>query len=125
MKINSEAIFETRPWVVYGEGPSQLPRSNLNDLKTPMTSRDIRFTTKGDVLYALVLGWPSDRTVMIRFLATPAGQVASINLLGSGGKLDWRQTDAGLVVTLPTEKPCDHAVVFKITGANLKPAPEV
>jgi len=61
---------------------------------------------------------------MIRSLATPAGQVASINLLGSGGKLDWRQTDAGLVVTLPTEKPCAHAVVFKITGANLKPAPE-
>lgn len=126
MKINSEAIFETRPWRIYGEGPSQLPRGhtydlNLNDIKTPMTSRDVRFTTKGDVLYAIVCGWPGDRKVTIRSLATPGGQLAAISLLGYSGNLEWQQTDDGLVVTLPTEKPCDHAVVLKINGANLKP----
>ena len=123
MKINSEAIFATRPWLIYGEGPSQLPRSNLNDLKSPMTSKDIRFTTKGDVLYAIVLGWPRDGKSVIRSLARPAGEVATVSLLGHSGKLDWRQTAGGLVVELPAEKPCDHAIVFKITGVNLKPAP--
>jgi alpha-L-fucosidase len=126
MKINSEGIFGTRPWGIYGEGPSELPRSNLNDLKSPMTSRDIRFTTKGNVLYAFVLGWPRDHKVTIRSLAKPAGTIVSINLLGCPGKLDWKQTDKALEINLPSKKPCDHAITFKITGTKsekLTPAP--
>ena len=75
------------------------------------------------MLYAIVLGWPRDGKSVIRSLAAPAGEVATVSLLGHRGKLDWRQTARGLVVELPAEKPCDHAVVFKITGVNLKPAP--
>jgi alpha-L-fucosidase len=124
MKVNSEGIFGTRPWGIYGEGPSQLPRSRMNDLKTPMTSRDIRFTTKGDVLYAFVLGWPRDHTVTIRSLAKPAGPIANVSLLGCPDKLDWQQTDESLVIHLPDRKPSDHAVTFKIKGTSaLIPAP--
>ena len=126
MKINGDAIFGTRPWGIYGEGPSELPRSNLNDLKSPMTSRDIRFTTKGNVLYAFVLGWPRDHRVTIRSLAKPAGTIAAINLLGCSETLDWKQTDNALEITLPSKKPCDHAITFKITGTHsgkLTPAP--
>ena len=89
-----------------------------------MTSKDIRFTTRGEVLYAIVLGWPRAGKSVIHCLATPAGHVSTVSLLGHGGILDWRQTDEGLVVNLPAEKPCDHAVVFKITGVNMKPAPK-
>ena len=118
MKINGEAIFATRPWLIYGEGPSQLPRSNLNDLKSPMTSKDIRFTTKGDLLYAIVLGWPRNGKVAVRSLAKPAGQIATINLLGCSGTLEWKQADDALVINLPAGKPCGHAITFKIAAAG-------
>ena len=126
MKINGEAIFDTRPWGIYGEGPSQLPRSNYNDLKNPLTSADIRFSTKGNTLYSFVLGWPRGGTVTIRSLAKPAGAIGSISLLGSTQKLKWQQTDKALVIQLPVEKPCQHAITFKIAAADaqpLKPAP--
>ena len=138
MKINSESIFGTRPWEIYGEGPSELPPRpappkykilggiNRNSLISPMTSRDIRFTTKGKVLYAFALGWPRDRTVTIRSLAKPAGKIVSINLLGSDAKLDWKQTDEALVIHLPKHQPCQHAITFKILSApeeSLRPAP--
>ena len=111
MKINREAIFETRPWVIYGEGPSQLPRSQLNDLKSPMTSKDIRFTIKNTVLYAFVLGLPKE-TIAIKSLAS--GKIASLTLLGSNAKLDWKQTVEALEIQPVAKWPCQHAVVFKI-----------
>ena len=115
MKINSEAILETRPWRIYGEGPSQLPRSHLNDLKSPMTSKDIRFTTKGNMHYALVLGLPRE-TVRIKSLA--GENIASVTLLGSDTKLDWTQVADALDIQPITNWPCQHAVVFAIKLAK-------
>ena len=126
MKINAEAIFETRPWKVYGEGPSQLPRpiSSLppatqklvsRDLKTPMTSKDIRFTKKGDVLYAFALGLPTE-PVQIKALA--GEKIDGITLLGSDAKLDWKQDADALVIQPLKTWPCRHAVVFKIQLAK-------
>ena len=102
---------KTRPWVIYGEGPSQLPRSQLNDLKSPMTSKDIRFTIKNTVLYAFVLGLPKE-TIAIKSLAS--GKIASLTLLGSNAKLDWKQTVEALEIQPVAKWPCQHAVVFKI-----------
>ena len=123
MPVNGEAIFGTRPWKVFGEGPSRVNSGGFNEGKLRYTARDIRFTTSGRTLYALALGWPDDRRFIVRSLATPAGKVRKVSLLGHRGKLAWEQTDAGLVITLPEAKPCDHVFALKIIGNDLKPAP--
>jgi len=119
MKINREAIFETRPWVIYGEGPSQLPRSNLNDLKSPLTSKDFRFTTRGHTLYAIMCGWPAGGQAVIRSLGKDskcsAAEIKELRLLGCQQKLKWTRTGGELQIKLPPQKPGDGAYVFKIT----------
>jgi alpha-L-fucosidase len=124
MPVNGEAIFGTRPWKVYGEGPSKVKKgASFNEGNLKYTAKDIRFTTKGDTLYALALGWPEDGRLVVKSLATPAGKVSSVALLGNAGNLEWKQTDEGLVVTMPAQKPCEHVFALKIAGNDLNPAP--
>jgi len=119
MPVNGEAIFGARPWKVFGKGPSRVNSGGFNEGKLRYTARDIRFTTRGLSLYALARGWPEDRRLIVRSLATPAGKVRKVNLLGHGGKIAWEQTEAGLVVTMPEKKPCDH--VGQSTNQLLRP----
>ena len=94
-QVNSEAIKGTRPWKISGEGPSteakELPSYHLERLKFDHT--DIRFTTKGDVLYAIALGWPSDGKILVKSLAENSanypGQIRRVQLLGSKSELKW------------------------------------
>jgi alpha-L-fucosidase len=123
MPINGEAIFGTRPWLVYGEGPSKAKGGMFNEDNLRYTAQDIRFTTKGGALYALVLGWPDDHRIIIRSLATGSGKTATVNLLGHAGPLDSKQTHEGLIVTMPEQKPCEHVFALKIEGSDLKPMP--
>jgi len=125
MPVNGEAIFGTRPWKAFGEGPARVKSGGFNEGKLRYTAKDIRFTAQGKTLYALALGWPTDRQIIIRSLAVPAGKITKVSLLGYRGKLSWEQTDAGLVVAMPEKKPCDHVFALKIAGADLKPAPVV
>jgi alpha-L-fucosidase len=76
--------------------------------------RDIRFTVKDDVLYAICLGWP-DGPVNIESLKSlyPA-EIEHIQMLGVDQPLAWSHSQAGLTITPPAEKPCEHAFVFKI-----------
>jgi len=119
--VNAEAIHGTRPWLTAGEGPTKVAGGQFNESYV-FTARDIRFTTKGDAIYALVLGWPDDRKITVKSLAIPAGKVSNVMLLGYNGKLDWVQTDKSLVVTMPSRKPCEHVFVLKVAGHDLKPA---
>jgi alpha-L-fucosidase len=123
---HGEAIFGSRPWLVYGEGPVRAKGGSFKEDYT-YTARDIRFTTKGHTLYALALGWPDDNQIIIRSLARPGGeninQIKNIRLLGYRGQLTWNQTPDALVVKLPAQKISDLTVGLKITGADLKPAP--
>ena len=127
MAVNGEAIYSTRPWKVFGEGPgtdASSAQGGFNESKRKdLTARDVRFTTKGETLYAFVMGWP-EKEAVIAPLSTnskyAAGKIAHIELLGHRGKLQWRQDETGLKVQLPPEKPCDHAIVFKITGLEQK-----
>ena len=124
MPINGEAIFGTRPWPVYGEGPSKVKKgANFNEGSLKYTARDIRFTTKGDALYALALGWPGDGKIVVQSLAKAAGRISDVALLGCKDKLVWSQTDEGLVVTMPKQKPCEHVFALKVAGVNIRPAP--
>jgi hypothetical protein len=125
--VNGEAIYGTRPWKVFGEGPTKLGKGRhggLNDTGNYKPS-DIRFTTKGGLLYAIALGSPENGVLVVRSLPVSAGKIAEVALLGHSGKLDWRQTDEGLLVKMPAQKPCDLAYALKITAAELNPAPVV
>jgi len=123
MPTGGEAIFGTRPWKVFGEGPSRIKGGMFNEGALRYTARDIRFTTKGPTLYAIALGWPEDGKLLVRSLAKAAGRIDSVTLLGCDGKLAWSQQDDGLAVTLPAKRPCEHAYVLKIVGGELTPAP--
>jgi alpha-L-fucosidase len=113
MPINGEAIFGTRPWTTYGEGPSVLKTGGMNELMEPMTAQDIRFTTKGPILYAFCLGVPTSE-VKITSLVAKADQIKSIELLGSTEKIQWKATPEAVVIQPVAQWPCSHAVVFKI-----------
>jgi len=121
--IHSEAIFGTRPWLVYGESSVKVKGGSFGeDFK--YNAREIRFTTKGATLYAIALGWPEDGRLTVRSLAKPAGEnvnnITGVSLLGYEGKLEWKQSADGLVVTLPAQKVSEYTAVLKITGSDLK-----
>jgi len=123
MQSNKECIFGTRPWKVFGEGPiaQAQPKSaaNFNEAKAkPFTADDIRFTTKGDTVYAILLGQPQ-KDIAIKSLGTSAnlfnGPVAKVTLLGSDQNLNWTQNPDALTIKLPTGDLSTAAVVFKIS----------
>jgi len=122
MTVNSEGIYDTRPWKIFGEGPSAenanpINAQGFNEGKTKYSSKDIRFTTKNGVLYAIVLGWPEDGKIVIKSLSKNnplhPDKVNKVELLGSG-KVKFITGADGLTVTLPARKTNDMAVVLKI-----------
>ena len=119
MPANGEAIFGTRPFTVFGEGaPDVAGSANFNERNTRRyTAEDIRFTAKGDVLYAIALGWPADGKLTIRTLAAGSGhyprEIAQVELLGAGIRPFTREAD-GLVVAMPERKPNDYCFALKI-----------
>jgi alpha-L-fucosidase len=122
--VNGEAIYGTRPWLVFGEGPTQVKGGAFKeDFK--YGAKDIRFTTKGKTLYAIALGWPDDGKVVIKSLAkmddAGVNEIKRVELLGFNGKLKFTQTAEGLTVELPARKLSDLTCSLKITGNNLKP----
>jgi len=121
--INGEAIYGTRPWKIFGETSRKLQGGMFNEGTLSYSAKDIRFTTKGKTLYAITLGWPEDRRLVVRSLAAAAGKITGVRLLGHSGDLPWSQTAEGLVVTLPKNKPCEYAYTLKVIGDNLEPAP--
>jgi alpha-L-fucosidase len=116
LDVNGEAIYGTRAWTKAGEGDMVMSR---------YTPKEIRFTTKGDTLYAIVMAWPTDGQAVITSLATgaaslPGGKIEKVELLGHSGNLDFTQDADGLKVKFPADKPCDFAYALKITGLKLK-----
>lgn len=121
MSVNGESIYGTRPWTVYGEGPTSVTEGYSEKVKEKFTSQDFRFTTKGKILYAICLDWPEcGETVRIRSISAKDAQkaVSGITLLGCRDSLKWSRNDDGLEIVLPDKKPCDHAFVFKIDLDN-------
>jgi alpha-L-fucosidase len=155
LEVNGEAIYSTRPWVKYGEGPvadaaeaamvavrakgnfaGRINGQNQGGAgvggggisRNGYTAKDIRFTTRGDTLYATLMNWPGDTPVTITSLATGQpvqGKVKKVELLGHAGSLKFTQDAEGLKVTFPPEKPCDFVYALKITGLKLPPPASV
>jgi alpha-L-fucosidase len=119
LKVNGEAIYGTRTWRTYGEGPTQVAAGAFHDTETAKyTPEDFRFTTKGGALYAIELGWPSSAEAVIHALASdvPGNQkVESVALLGGNAKIDFQQRPDGLHLKLPPQPPSKYASAFRIT----------
>ena len=116
MAMNGEAIYATRPWKIYGAGPSTQETNadaKFNEKnRKQLTAEDVRFTTKGQTLCAFIMGWP-EKQALIETLGTNAkhvaGRVRNVELLGYQAKLVWTQNESGLTVQLPSEMPGAHA----------------
>ena len=120
LKLNGEAIYGTRPWTVYGEGPTHnVAGASFSEEKDkPYTAQDIRFTTKGKTLYAIMLGWPGKETLVASLPEGKAlwfGRIQRIEMIGVSEPLRWTQDRQGLRVQMPSQRPGDHAYVLKIT----------
>jgi alpha-L-fucosidase len=127
MDVNKEAIFASRPWKTFGEGPASegtaLSSQGFNEGKgKPFTAEDVRYTVSKDgrTLYAIALGWPPG-TALFKSLGTDAKlldrQIAGVTLLGRGN-VSWKQTAAGLEITgIPSAPGSDaaDAAAFKVT----------
>lgn len=128
LSTNGEAIYGTRPWVKFGEGPTQVEARNdrgiVDGMLAAYTGKDIRFTTKGNTLYAIFFDWPGEEAVITSLFNKSfyqgKGKITEITLLGNPGTLSFQQDEAGLKVKMPAEKVGDFAYVLRITGLNLK-----
>jgi alpha-L-fucosidase len=120
LETNGEAIYGTRPWVVSGEGPTEMVAGHMLEHKNfgkDYTGEDIRFTTKGDTFYAIFLEWPGPGRATIKSLkgnCFVGRKIAGVELLGHG-KVEWKHGAYGLHVEMPDAKPCDYSYVLKVT----------
>lgn len=123
MQVNGEAIFETRPWKIYGEGPNSVKAGPFQGASiSKLGSQDIRFTRNkaNTVIYAIALGWPSE-PILVKALGSLAptnpGKIARVELIGTSERVKWRQSPEGLHAEMPKQlRPAvDYAAAFKIT----------
>jgi alpha-L-fucosidase len=118
LNVNGEAIYGTRAWRIYGEGPTKVASGSFHDTDTAhYTPEDFRFTTKGEALYVIGLGWPANAQAVIHALAQATGSehVQSVALLGSDAKLQFEQSGDGLHVRLPAQAPTKYAYALRVT----------
>jgi alpha-L-fucosidase len=127
MKTNAEGVFGSRTWKVYGEGPSTVEAPEAGQFggardvrRKPYTIEDVRFTVKGDALYAYLLAPQPATQAVIRSLSTNSPhtgglKVKAVTILGGGG-LEWSQDEQGLRIKLPEKLPSSEAVGLRISG---------
>jgi alpha-L-fucosidase len=123
MRVNGEAIYGTRPWKVFGEGPTEVKAGMFGEGKVqPFTARDVRFTTKAGELYAILLGWPDNGEAKIVSLAEGSphapGRIEKVSLLGSTASLKFDRNREALTVKLPERAPGEYAFALKISGLS-------
>jgi alpha-L-fucosidase len=123
MQVNGEAIYETRPWNIYGEGPNSVKAGSFQGNSiSKLGPKDIRFTRNkaNNVVYAIVLGWPTE-AISVQSLGysalTRPGKVAKVELLGTNTKVSWSQRADSLRVELPNgyRPEADYAAALKLT----------
>lgn len=124
MQINGEAIYDTTPWIVYGEDSESekqqkvISRKGYEDAEYDATkelTQDIRFTTHNGYLYIIARHW-EDNIVKVNILSKQAYPVSSVQMLGIEHSVNWKQTDEGLSIKLPdgAKKREIKTYVFKV-----------
>lgn len=122
LKLNGEAIYETRPFVVYGEGTTKLKENTFGGVQArgvKFTDSDFRFTTNGDYLYIIQLSAPeAGKKYTIQSLAkgkSGGREIQKVSMLGSKERISWEHTSNGLTFTAAqSAAPFNEAVVYKL-----------
>lgn len=128
LSVNGDAVYGSRPWRVFGEGPTSVSSGHMSEDKNKQfTHEDVRFTTKNNRLYAILMDWPQSGEAIVKTLARDSEsckwKIQNLRLLGHDDDLIWKQTDSSLNIQLPSVKPCDHAFVFEVDfGENSEEA---
>lgn len=113
--VNGEAIYGTRPWKTYGEGPTEVAAGSFVDRQLkPFTPQDVRFTIKGDTLYAVLLDVPTTAVTIKTLAAGVNGAVSGVEMLGSNNPVQWKQTKEGLVIQPARQSTAEYAVAYRI-----------
>ena len=97
LRVNGEAIYGARCWETHEDG-------------------DVRFTRKGDTLYAIALEWPEEE---LKLSSLAGKEVLRVEMLGLAEPLKWKQASDGLIIQLPSKRPCRYAYAFKIVCRKL------
>ncbi len=118
LSLNGEAIYGTRPWKIYGEGPTVVESGQFKDGKPwGFTAEDIRFTTRGSTLYATTLA-PPESSVQIRALSSgnlhDSRRIQKVELVSTQHSCDFQQNETGLLITVPENLPDNLAASFRI-----------
>ncbi len=116
------AIYDTRPWYTFGEGPTKEPEGNFKNhrefLKIKYSEKDIRYTTKGDNIYAIFLGRPQGKVLLESFAKSKlpsANKVSKVTIPGLAEEVKWKLLEEGLEIEIPKEGGDEMALVLKIT----------
>lgn len=117
LKVNGEAIYGTRPYYTFGEGPA--PKGgHEKQASEPYDGVSVRYTRNkdNDVLYATLLGWPKGGITVkaLTYGNIKADAITSVRLLGNDRELEWKLAEEGLKIGLPNKPPCDHAYPIRI-----------
>ncbi len=124
LDVNGVAIFGSRCWKTFGEGPTVTEEGYMSEKKKQdaFLAEDIRFTTNNQKLYAIAMDWPENGEINIKSLMKGSEyckwDVKSVKMLGSDDKLKWDHSAKGLNVKFPSAKPCKYAFVLEIDFGN-------
>jgi alpha-L-fucosidase len=120
LQVNGEAVYGTRPWKMFGEGPTKVSEGAFTDTgRQAFTSEDIRFTTREGAIYATILNWPEDGKVKIKCMGKGSKlipeNIKKVELLGSDLPVEWTSEDEGLNMSTSGSPAVKYAAVFKIS----------
>jgi len=119
LKVNGEAIYETRKWKVSHEGPTTINMEGTSaraehGFQTEFTPQDFWFTMKEKNLYAIALEYP-DEKVLIKSLGKDSVQVISnVKMLGIEKDISWKQHPEGLEINLESNRADQNGYALKI-----------
>ncbi|MCD6304514.1 MAG: alpha-L-fucosidase [Planctomycetes bacterium] len=131
LKLNGEAIYETRPWLTFGEGPTRLGKTGGFVRGVQYTAKDIRYTRSkdGKTVYAIIMGWPEGPSVTLTAVKVDDGRDGKVSMIGLDEPMTFHvNADKQLVIAVPAlaedKRPCKYAYVFKLTGFKLSLNPK-
>jgi len=118
LKINGDAIYNTRCWIKSGEGEVRGTAGSFTDNEaTIYTSKDMRFTSKGNDLFVIVLNGDSREIIVTSLDSNTISDAGLLNveLLGSAEKISWKKSSGGLKLIFPKDKPEECAYSFRLS----------